>query len=458
MSRVSFVPFVVALVAAVLLLNLTGPGNAAASSSNALIHTKNNITFTPGRRSLTKPLTIYIIWYGAWPDPDKAIITDYIGGLSTSDFWKINTMYYSADDTNRKHISSSVSLGPSIVDNYSLGKVIDGYNNYDISRLVYTYISQGKLPADLDGGVYLVLLDKHTIEGEYCNFGYCGFHTSVQSDFMDARNNNRTVKGIDPNFPDYAYAWIGHPKSCGYINGMASCAWHNILTSPNGNPPVDAMLPHIAHEIAESATNPDIFFPGWMTSDGNENVTYGDAKEENGYWYNAQWNGRKYLIQQHWNPTTQLCAPSVKPQISDCGKLQSLLPNFYLGDDCCNSGFADCANGVIRKLEIHTGNMTRGPLSTLLQKISVYFPELEVLQIAAMPLTGEITDAMCRLKKLQTISMFFLKNITGSLPDCLGYLKDLSILIISNNPQLTGPIPTSLTKVDAVADSSRGKQ
>ncbi|KXS10783.1 hypothetical protein M427DRAFT_461628 [Gonapodya prolifera JEL478] len=225
---------------------------------------------------------------------------------------------------------------------------------------------------------------------------------------------------------------------------MRTFVWHNILTSPNANPPIDGMFPHIIHEIAEAATNPKIL----PNKTDQCDYTYGDAKEERGYWYNAEWNGRKYLIPQHWNPTLQQqCEPGLKPPISDCKKLQSLLPNFYLGDDCCNSGYAYCANSVIRNLEIHTGNDTQGHLQTFLEKISDLFPELEILQIASMPLTGELTDAICCLKKLQWISIYSVYNITGTLPECLGNLRNLSLLEIHDNANFGGPIPKSLSKM-----------
>ncbi|KXS10784.1 hypothetical protein M427DRAFT_461661 [Gonapodya prolifera JEL478] len=133
MSHCSYLCIAIAIA---LLALLAGSGDAAFDSG--LIHTKENITFTPGERTLTEPLTIYIIWYRNWSVGDKAIITDFMKGIHTSDFWKINTMYYTANDTNpanRKYISSSVSLGRTVDDFYSLGKVIDGVRNYHIAKL-----------------------------------------------------------------------------------------------------------------------------------------------------------------------------------------------------------------------------------------------------------------------------------------------------------------------------------
>ncbi|KXS17049.1 hypothetical protein M427DRAFT_269355 [Gonapodya prolifera JEL478] len=259
MARRAFLSFFVSLA----LFALAGRGDAA-----ALNPPRNNVTFTPSRRTLTAPLTVYIIWYGQWPDADRAILNDFIKGLQTSDFWKINTMYYTANDTNpanRKDISSSVTLGPSVTDNYSLGKSPNGLQHNDISRIVYSHISQGRLPTNLEGGIYTVLLDEHVAEGDFCRF-----HTSIQSDFQDAKDKNSTVNGIDPNFPDYAYGWIGNPKACGQITRMIAFGWHNHLSSPNGNPGVDSLLSVIAYEIVESATNPTTV-EGWLTVDGNKN-------------------------------------------------------------------------------------------------------------------------------------------------------------------------------------------
>ncbi|KAI9354839.1 phosphate-induced protein 1, partial [Zopfochytrium polystomum] len=259
------------------------------------------------------------IFYGNWQDSDKAIVNDFLSGLGTSSFWNISTKYYNYNLTEngepgpKKYVSSTVKLGKSASDpNRSLGTWLNSGNSSnfdDILAIVQNHIHSGELPADGDG-IYLVLTDEETVEGDYCK-SYCG------CDIVFA--NGTFNSSLNLSAPDYIYAFIGNSKACG-PNGIFSCGTNNFFVSPNGSPHIDQMLSPIAHEIAEAASNPDVTADttAWNdvadgVNDGSENgdncayIFGSQAKHDHGggYFYNQEWNGRKYFIQQLWDPDTQ---------------------------------------------------------------------------------------------------------------------------------------------------------
>ncbi|KAK5671062.1 hypothetical protein QVD99_002823 [Batrachochytrium dendrobatidis] len=72
------------------------------------------------------------------------------------------------------------------------------------------------------------------------------------------------------------------------------------------------MLSVMAHELAEAASDPSNI-RAWNDAAGAENgdmcaYTYGTTKTEpNGSSSNCGWNGRRFMIQQNWDPETQSC-------------------------------------------------------------------------------------------------------------------------------------------------------
>jgi len=109
-------------------------------------------------------------------------------------------------------------------------------------------------------------------------------------------------------YSSYKYAWVGNPATqCPY-----NCAAQTV--SPNGNFGADAIVNVIAHESAESVSDPNL--NAWYDANGEENAdkcawNFGNYTFlPNGAKYNIVVNGMKYLIQQNWNLSSQSCAMS----------------------------------------------------------------------------------------------------------------------------------------------------
>ncbi|KAJ3026556.1 UNVERIFIED_CONTAM: hypothetical protein HDU68_005450 [Siphonaria sp. JEL0065] len=403
----------------------------------------------PTARSMTEPMNLYIVWYGTnWKKADKAIITDFLGGLGKSDFWKVTQKYWQQmPDGSRKNITGDLKIAGQVDDAYSFGKVFNTYSDpnwNDVPIIIQNHIKNGGLKSDVNG-FYLVLGDDQTVEGSSCS-QYCGYHTSVLSDQDNGIAYNYTV-GIDYTSPDYIYTYVGNSAACG-LNGAIGCGGPYNDKTPNGNAGVDAMLSPIAHELAEGASNPDTSRSAWNNADGYENgdncaYIYGSNRKYNifgDYYYNQEWNGRRYHIQQMWDPETQLCGATYKKASKECGKLQTIFPTLNFGDDCCNSGYVDCADGQIVSVDVR-GNGLSGDLKELINKFFLNFPFIKQLFLGSnkFSTTEGFPEQICQLTFLEALSLSGLGMKGGRLPDCLFTLFNLKYLGLSNTG-LTGPI------------------
>jgi len=230
-------------------------------------------------------INAYVIWYGNWSgNTGTTIIPAFLSSLGGSPYFNINTTYYNSSNT---HISNSVHYGGSTTDNYSLGTQL---GDADIGTIVQTAINGGKLPKDTNG-VYFVLTSADVNETSGFCTQYCGWHT------------NDT--GILPG-SDIKYSFVGNAAAC-----LSACAAQS--NGPNNNGGVDGMVSVIAHELEESATDPDL--NAWYDVNGAENGdkcawTFGtESTASNGTKYNVTLGGKQYLIQRNWVVNTG-CAMS----------------------------------------------------------------------------------------------------------------------------------------------------
>ncbi|KAJ3012237.1 UNVERIFIED_CONTAM: hypothetical protein HDU68_001308 [Siphonaria sp. JEL0065] len=405
-----------------------------------------NMQHKVNTRSMWEDMNLYIIWYGQWAAADKAIITDFLGGLKDSDFWAIEQKYYQLYTTSSKvahatppnvkyPVTKNMKVGGQVDDAWSQGKALgtSGGNSGPIPKIVNTHIQKGNLPADTNG-FYIVLGDAQTVEGNSCS-SYCGYHTSTYG----------------ASTGDYVYTYVGNPAACG-PNGVLGCGGQ--LVSPNGNAAVDAMLSPLAHELAEGGSNPDTVASGWNNPDGYENgdncaYVYGSNRKRDsaGFYYNQEWNGRKYHIQQLWDPETQLCGPTIPANVpAECELFHSIFSNLKLGDDCCNSGYVDCASGHIDAIDVRSNGIT-GNINTLVANIAVSFPKLTSLKLGSFggaddktpnSFTGTFPAELCNIVNLETVNIKNL-GLSGTIPDCFSALTSLQFVSIGGN-KLAGGI------------------
>ena len=145
------------------------------------------------------------------------------------------------------------------------------------------------MPKDANG-VYLVLTSVAVTKSGFLT-SYSGWHTHASIAAVDVK-----------------YLFVGNP-------GTNSACSVQTAASPNGNVGADAMASIIAHEVEESATDPDL--NAWYDRRGYENAdkcqwTFGSTYSvANGSKANMTLGGLNFLIQRNWvNAAGGYCALS----------------------------------------------------------------------------------------------------------------------------------------------------
>lgn len=261
-----------------------GNGHAPDGQARAKPSPGNGISYHGGPVMLGT-VNVYYIWYGNWSgNTATTILTDFANGVGGSPYYNINTTYYNGAGT---HVSNAVHYARSTTDSYSQGTSL---SDAQVQTVVSTAISSGRLPMD-PNAVYFVLTSADvTASSGFCT-NYCGWHT------------HGTISGND-----IKYSFVGNPDRC-----PAACAAQT--TGPNGNAGADGMASIIAHELEETATDPDL--NAWYDSRGAENAdkcawTFGTTyATPNGSTANMRLGSRDYLIQRNWvNASGGYCALS----------------------------------------------------------------------------------------------------------------------------------------------------
>ena len=227
---------------------------------------------------------VYYIWYGNWSgNTATTILTDLASSLGGSPYYNINTTY--TDGVGTK-VSNAIAYAGSTNDAYSRGTSL---TDAQIQGVVSDAIASGAVVKDTNG-IYFVLTSADvTASSGFCT-QYCGWHT------------HGTIAGSD-----IKYAFIGNPDRC-----PSACAAQT--TGPNGNAGADGMASIIAHELEESASDPDL--NAWYDRRGAENAdkcawTFGTTYTANGASANMKLGTRDFLIQRNWvNAGGGFCALS----------------------------------------------------------------------------------------------------------------------------------------------------
>jgi hypothetical protein len=250
------------------------PPRAAAGA----VVTGNGINYHGG--PVLHTINVYYIWYGNWTGLDPTghnILTDFARNDGGSPYFAINTTY---GDTLGDVPDVVTFSGETTVAGTSTA-----LSDSDIANIVGVGLGQfGGIPDT--NGVYFVLTAPGINETSGFLTQYCGWHT------------NGTFTNGTTNW-DIKYAFVGNAAG----PNLGNCAWQT-ANSPNGDPGADAMVSVVAHELEESATDPDL--NAWYDSAGEENAdkcawTFGTTYNPgNGSLANMKLGARDFLIQQNW--------------------------------------------------------------------------------------------------------------------------------------------------------------
>ena len=249
-------------------------------ASTGAVTTGNGINYHGG--PVLHSINVYYIWYGDWIGLDPTgppILTDFVSNEGGSRYFAINTTY---GDT-----TGGVPNAVTFAGQTTLAGNSTSLTDNDIANIVDAALVQFGGSPDTNG-VYFVLTAPGINETSGFLTRYCGWHTH------GSFTNGGTTS-------DIKYAFVGNASG----PSLASCASpNNINSSPNGDPGADAMVSVIAHELEETATDPDL--NAWYDSSGEENADkcawmFGTTyTASNGSLANMNLGTRDYLVQQNW--------------------------------------------------------------------------------------------------------------------------------------------------------------
>lgn len=280
------------------------PRNGA--PSNGSVVTGNGINYNGG--PVMNPVNLYFILYGNWSGQDStgpAILERWAQTIAPSSYFAINTTY---GDSTGNSVPNAVTFKGVYTDTGSLGTNL---SDASIGQLTTNAINSGQFGTagvPDPNGLYMVLTAPGVGESSGFLTQYCGWHWS--GSFYDgAVQEGYIYSGTTV----VKFAFIGNAAGPSF----GACAVQS--NSPNGDAGADAMISVMAHELSETATDPE--GNAWYVVGGPTNGeemadlcawNFGTTfAAPNGSAANVTLSGYNYLMQQLWlNANGGKCALS----------------------------------------------------------------------------------------------------------------------------------------------------
>jgi hypothetical protein len=206
---------------------------------------------------MTGVIHIYYIWYGKWLPHEKSLARDLATNIGTSTWWGVTGTYC---DSSGTPVARSVTLAGEIDDPMlSHGMNID---NAAMTSILTAAINAGTLPADPNG--FYALLTAPGVQ---------------VAPIGSAWHDNWTVQNT--NIP---YAVVSREIA---------------RPGPNGDPQLDGQMSLLAHELAETATDPfgSAWGPDVELGDACETAFTGTHPTSTGGATNVHLGSHDYLLQ-----------------------------------------------------------------------------------------------------------------------------------------------------------------
>jgi len=248
---------------------------------------------------MTNPISFYAIFYGTqWSAGLNNLSSDlafFVNNLGSSAWYS----YVAALTVNGVHLASSITYaGEFRQTNLQFGTQL-GQNG--AMNIVQAAIANGNVgSSNLVNSIYMVIPGDDVSEPSLCNSGgdACGYH----SWYLD--KNKNLIK----------YGAVNQALSGGCTNNLCSIASNGPQSSGQSNDLIRIM----AHEIAETVTDPQVVQnPGWTDSGNTAAGEIGDLCNSintglftlpNGKQYNTQIGNRLYIMQGSYDASTGCCA------------------------------------------------------------------------------------------------------------------------------------------------------
>ena len=181
-------------------------------------------------------VSLYLIFYGAWPSAQQQILIDLASNIGGSPWLSIS---------GTVNATFATSYGGAAYDAaYSVGRSL---TDAAIAGIVSTVLTAGTLPTSPNAVYFVLTAADVTASSGFCS-AYCGWHADL------------VLAGAS-----IKYAFVGNPTTqC--LTGCSAVAGNG----PNDYPGVDAMASVMAHELTETLTDP--LGNAWYDVTGNENA------------------------------------------------------------------------------------------------------------------------------------------------------------------------------------------
>ena len=241
---------------------------------------------------MTAPVnTIYIVYYGSFPDTGspkdtRAILNDFFAHIGGSGQYNVNTTYYDASGAYIQNALHFDRVATVYDDSYSLG---NAPRDSDIPTIVKNTINAGHLPVD-ENAIYFVVTSPDATSKLTSG---CAWHD-----------------GSTTLIPGHAIKYSSIPVYTGSKLDSCSGSVQNFgeHNSPNDNLEADNALDSFMHELSEAVSDP-LPSSGWVARGGGENgdlcnFNYGNTYlAPNGMHASAHIGNRDYLVQTIWQRT-----------------------------------------------------------------------------------------------------------------------------------------------------------
>ena len=268
---------------------------------------------------MTKPIHIYIVWYGSWAVNEKGVIKTALSSLTPtvtidqfpnlSNLWKMMMMnYYQQPTANqtRQYVGNNVTVAKEVdVDGVTTNKTINAGS--DPFSIIVTQINAGNLPVDLEQGVYFVLTASDITYSD-TSTGYCGYHSSVCVQVGSSPANcSSTLNNL-------IYSFVPTPASplfqgCNLFNAALPGTPPNHAVSASGA--LDTAINVVMHELLELVADPyPASMPAWF-DDTAENSEIADLCAYN------------FVADEWWYCGLPDLYPDFNSSSADCAALSS---------------------------------------------------------------------------------------------------------------------------------------
>jgi hypothetical protein len=239
---------------------------------------------------MANPIKVFLIYYGNWTVPSTRtnLIESFVNSLTGSKWWNINTVY---GNLMSKTASRSISFAGHIHDNYSQGAPPPGGIVTVTQSQMVNIVNLSKKTFGFDiNAIYVVMgsadVNQQQDDGEAFCAPFCAWHAGVGT--------------------------VGQMTKIAFVGDGSTLCFDGCINqapvSPNGDAAADSQIDSLAHELAESAVDPEL--TGWfMTTDSGAFVEGADICDHNfgptftapnGATANLKLGSKNFLVQRNW--------------------------------------------------------------------------------------------------------------------------------------------------------------